>query len=70
MKAFERALRECLPSDDEALTMAAEGLFPPPSFLDPPELHQAIWDGVATLKALLESTPIDEWPHFDEEAID
>jgi hypothetical protein len=56
------AFAECFPSHDEMLTMAAEGIWAPPSILDTPERSQAIWNGLATVRGLLEATPVDEWP--------
>ncbi len=54
----------CLPSQDEYLTMCAEGIWPPPSILTPPEDQQAIWDGLATVRGLLEAYPIEQWPEI------
>ncbi len=56
------AIAACMPSQDEMLTMAAEGIWAPPSIFDSPERQQAIWDGLATVRGLLEATPVDEWP--------
>ena len=42
--------------------MAAEGIWPPPSIFDPPERQQAIWDGLATVRGLLEATQVEDWP--------
>lgn len=68
--SLESALRECLPSKDEMLTMAAEGIWPPPSIFDSPEQAQAIWNGLATVRGLLEATPVDEWPELFPSAFD
>jgi hypothetical protein len=62
VKAFCDALEAALPPRDELLTMAAEGIFPPPCILDSPERAQAIWDGLATVRGLLEATPVEDWP--------
>jgi len=61
MEAFRSAIENCLPSQDEMLTMAAEGIWPPPSIFDTPERTQVIWDGLATVKGLLEAYPLEEW---------
>lgn len=62
MSALGDAISQCLPSHDEMLTMAAEGIWPPPSIFDSAEEAQTIWDGLATVRGLLEATPVDEWP--------
>lgn len=59
---LEEAMRACLPDRDEFLTMAAEGMWAPPSILDSPERAQAIWDGLATVRGMLEAYPVEEWP--------
>lgn len=60
--SLESAMKECMPSEDEMLTMAAEGIWSPPSILDSPERQQAIWDGLATVRGLLEAHPVEDWP--------
>ena len=61
-KAFVKALEQSLPSHDEMLTMAAEGIWPPPGILNSPDEAQVIWDGLATVRGILEATPVNEWP--------
>lgn len=60
--AFTDALARCLPSEDEMLTLAAEGVWSPPFILDSPERAQAIWDGLATVRGILEAYPVEDWP--------
>jgi hypothetical protein len=60
--AFGDAIRRCMPSEEEMLTMAAEGIWPPPSILDPPEMQQVVWNGLATVRGILEGTPVEDWP--------
>lgn len=62
MSALGEAIAQCMPSKDEMLTMAAEGIWAPPSVLHTPEEAQVIWDGLATVRGMLEGTPIEEWP--------
>ena len=63
MSALADAIAASMPSEDEMLTMAAEGIWPAPSIFDKLEgREQVIWDGLATVRGLLEGTPIEEWP--------
>lgn len=61
---FAEFLAETMPSKDEWLTMCAEGIWPPPSILTPADDRQVIWDGLATVKGLLEAYPEDQWPEI------
>lgn len=56
------AIAACIPSQDEMLTAAAEGIWAPPGILDTPEEAQAKWDGLAVVRGLLEAHPTSEWP--------